>query len=134
MDFSRQITNDKPLGFHWSVPDKLLDCLDLPAVRNTKERVARNSIIAEALIAHRSGQFVSFSLNRNHYSAQGRYHGTAYSYTRVRKSVFELRDLGLLEVNKAAVGALGRQSVFRATPALIEAVRDPAFASTIRMS
>lgn len=112
----------RPLGFHWNVNPEIVLTLDLPAPHSDNDLAARNSIIAEALIGAETGQCVSFSRRKNAYAHQRRYRGTAYTYTTVIRATDQLDELGWIKVKKAAVGSLGWQSTFRATPTLIERV------------
>jgi hypothetical protein len=117
-----QVYRDRPLGFHWTINDELLESLDLPAVKNNADSSCRNAIVSELLIAAESGQSVSYSRRKNFYSEAHRYLGTAYTYTRVLRAVDELADAGLVMLCNAPPGVKGRQSTMRARPSLLEAV------------
>ena len=118
---------DRPLTFHWKIPNNgWLVPLALPPIASCRLRHARESILLEALLAHHGGwPGVSYSRRPQFYSGLGRYHGTAYTYRTVVPMVDHLTDLGLLESWIAPANPnLGRQSVFRAAPALISAVSE----------
>jgi hypothetical protein len=111
---------DRPLGFHWRVPD-LAQQLGLSPARNAAFEAARSSILVEAMLANEAGQAVSYSRNKTFYAALDRYHGTAYTYQTVLDSVADLADAGLIEDCRVKPGNLGWQSSFYATGRLIEA-------------
>jgi hypothetical protein len=116
---------DRALTFHWHIPNnEWLAPFALPPTANLRLRHALESILLEALLAHHGGwPAVSYSRRPQFYSGQGRYHGTAYAYRTVVPMVDHLTGLGLLENQIAPANPnLGRQSVFRATAALISAV------------
>ena len=117
---------DRPLSFHWRAGNAAwINSIGLPVARSKNDEIARSSIVTEAVLAHRinPGWWTSYSRNRNFYTDQQRYKGTAYTYGNVTRSVDQLAALELLEDQKAASnGPSGWQSRFRATPSLIVAV------------
>src|SRR3954465_4151536 len=119
---------DKPLVFHWRALDEgWINALDLPPARNRAYVRARASIVLEALIPARvqPGKWISYSRRKEWYSSGRRYRRTDYSFSTVPDVVNELECLHLLEHDRAPPGRLGRQSRFRATPALVAAVAVP---------
>lgn len=114
---------DRPLSFHWKVEADVIRSLGVSWSRNRDANDARNSILTEAMLAHETGQWVSYSRHRPFYTGLRRYHGTAYTYATVLAAVAEGVRLGLLEEKRARSGdhlRTGRQSRFRATPVLVE--------------
>ena len=120
-DEAETIVRDRPLSFHWRAPREWIDALGLPPTRSIRHEEARAAILLEAVIAARAGSpGVAYSRDWNFYSGQRRYRGTSYSFRTVVPTIDELADLGLLDNFVAPPGRAGhRQSVFRATPALL---------------
>jgi hypothetical protein len=122
-------STDKPLAFHWRAMDEgWIDALALPAAQSRAYEQARASILLEAMITARSApeSWISYSRCRNWYSQGQRYRSTAYRFSTVPKAMDELERLGLLEHDRARPGRFGRQSSFRAVPALVQVVALPA--------
>lgn len=88
--------------------------------------VGVGSIIAEALISHRTGRATSFSLRKGNYVGLQRYH-PAMTLRVVRTVVDHLAWLDLIEVEKGkswAKGGKGKQSRFRAGDLLLDLAGD----------
>lgn len=84
------------------------------------------SILADALIGHRTGQATSFSLHKAAYTGLGHYH-PAMSYRVVKTAVDHLGWLDLIEIEKGkswAKGGKGRQSRFWTSDLLLELAGD----------
>jgi hypothetical protein len=121
-------TGDKALSFHWKATGvEWLDSLNLPAPASSRAGSARASILLDAVQeAVGLNRWISYSRNKTFYSGKKRYQGTVYAYSTVPRAVDELALLGCLEHVKAPQGPdVGWQSIFRATPLLIEAVSLP---------
>ena len=91
---------DRPLSFHWRAGNAAwINSIGLPVARSKNDEIARSSIVTEAVLAHRinPGWWTSYSRNRNFYTDQQRYKGTAYTYGNVTRSVDQLAALELLE-------------------------------------
>jgi hypothetical protein len=118
---------DKPLWFHWQADDEdWAGALDLPPAANRNHARARSSILLEAVVTASTEPecWISYSRRKGWYDAQGRrYRSPVYSFATVPRAVDELARLGLLEHDKAPAGCFGRQSRFRAAPALRAALR-----------
>jgi hypothetical protein len=110
---------DRPLSFHWHVPDLSRE-FDLPPARNVSVEVVRSSILAEAILAGEAGQGVSYSRNRNFYADGKRYRGTDFTYASVLGAVAELDKAGWISDRRVAPGNLGWQSSFVATDRLMQ--------------
>jgi hypothetical protein len=118
---------DRSLTFHW-LPRAEWACLPgLPWSKDKRWNAALNSILAEAILAHEEGRWVSYSRRRAFYAGLTRYHGTAYTFATVLQAVDELMRLDFLEEERASPGQRGRQSRFQATPELIEAFEGASF-------
>lgn len=117
---------DRPLSFHWRTDEEAIAGLGLPRARSARQAAARNAIITEACIAALFGQWVSYSRSKAFWDpALQRYHGTAYTYDNVVRTVDELAALGLLDHDKAQPRAhltTGRQSRLRASGSLMAAL------------
>jgi hypothetical protein len=109
---------DRPLSFHWHVPE-LISLLGLPPVRNAYE-AARAAILAEAILAWESGQRVSYSARREFHSDGWRYRGTSFTYATVLWAIADLNRAGWIADDRVPPGNLGWQSSFVATDALID--------------
>ena len=120
---------DKPLWFHWRAHDEdWAGALDLPPAANRNHARARSSILLEAVVtaATEPERWISYSRRKGWYDAQGRrYRSPAHAFATVPRAVDGLARLGLLEHDKAPAGRLGRQSRFRAAPALRAAMALP---------
>jgi hypothetical protein len=119
---------DKPLWFHWRAHDEdWTDALDLPPPANRNHARARSSILLEARITASTEpeRWISYSRRKGWYAHGRRYRSPAHAFATVPPAVDELVWLGLLEHDKAPAGRLGRQSRFRAAPALRAAVAPP---------
>jgi hypothetical protein len=121
---------DRPLTFHWQVPDLARE-LGLPPALNAAMEATRNAILAEAIIGHEAGQAVSYSRNKNFYRNGIRYRGTAFNYNRVLNTRDQLQDAGLIEDCRVPQGNLGWQSSFFATGKLIDSWPDRVVNSNI---
>ncbi len=111
---------DHGLVFNYDLPPDFLTPLDLPKARNRNRETARGQIIASAL--DHAGSAISHSRRREHYAKRGaRYDHPAYGFDAVVGSVDELHAADLLHREIApADPTTGKQSTFRATPALLE--------------
>jgi hypothetical protein len=117
---------DHPLVLRYNPPEGWLQPLALPSTSARHEQ-ARAQISAIALDKARNQQpWISYSRNRNHYSRRGRRydeHPELYRHSFIPPSVDALAKAGYLESIVAPQNPnCGRQSIFRATPALIKAL------------
>ena len=111
-------TRDKPLTLNWAPVERdALDCLKLPDLSPLAMK-ARKQVIAEALVA--GGRFISYSRNRNHYTAQ-RYYRETHTFRAVIPAVDQLDAEGLIEHEKMMPGSRGLQSRFRPSADLLRA-------------
>jgi hypothetical protein len=114
---------DLPLSFLWSgITEDHLALVGFAPTNKEGRRIARRAIVTNLMLADASGQWVSYSRNRNHYTGQSRYQGLAYTYANVLDIVEELRARQFIEEDRAPQGRLGWQSRIRATPDLIAAL------------
>jgi hypothetical protein len=121
---------DHPLVMQYNVQPDWLDPIRhrLPSVPRRHE-MSQGQILAAAIdkARHRIAT-VSYSRRRAYYAKRGnRYdpHPDLYTYNLIVPNVDRLADVGLLHNEIApADPTSGRQSVFRATPTLIEALGD----------
>jgi hypothetical protein len=119
---------DKPLSFHWKAQNYgWLDRLDLSPAQSEFSAQARASIILEAYLVGRAepDRAISYSRRKEFYANGQRYRGTPYTCKNVVGSIDEAASLGLLDSFKTAPGRRGRQSTFRATDRLLEAIDQP---------
>lgn len=124
---------DRPLTFHWRTRDvDLIQALGVSHSTNKDSNAARNSILIEAALTSDEDRWVSYSRRKAFYAGLRRYHGTAYTFTTVLPAVEESRRLGLLEEQRSSPGQRGRQSRFRATPRLMEALAEAEFSYELR--
>src|SRR4051794_34702004 len=124
--FDEDLDRDHPLVLRYNPPKDWLQPLALPSVSARHEQ-ARAQIAAIALDKARHQQpCISYSRNRNHYSRRGqRYdeHPELYRYSIIPPAVDALVTAGYLESNIAhQTPNCRRQSIYRAPPALIEAL------------
>ena len=114
---------DYPLALRYDPPADYLDPLGLPHVP-TRIREAGAQIVAIAIA--KTPDWVSYSRNQNHYSRRGRRYDERpdlYRHSVIVRAVEWLADGGWIENNIAPANPrCGRQSVFRATAALLEAL------------
>ena len=111
---------DQPLSFHWrGVSQGQLDDLGLPPTGTPRRDFARCAVLANLVVAHASGRWVSYSRDRNHYTGQSRYQSEAYTYQNVLSVVDEFRTSGLIHEERAAPGHSGWQSRMTASAKLI---------------
>jgi hypothetical protein len=120
---------DHPLVFNFDLPTGWLDHLALPEALSSRHEIARCQIVANALEHAESPQpWTSYSRRREHYAKRGpRYdaHQNSYAFEPVVAGVDDLSRAGLLEAVKAPPDPTwGRQSTFRAAPALLNAMRE----------
>ena len=119
---------DRPLTFHWLTrSDDRIRSLGFAPAATCGIEVARSSIIAEAMLAHEEGRFVSYSRRKSFYTGRRRYNGSAFTYANILSAVDDLLQFGLIEEERALPGQLGWQSRFRASPSLAEAFNDVEF-------
>ncbi|MCJ2137326.1 helix-turn-helix domain-containing protein [Methylobacterium sp. J-026] len=119
---------DRPLTFHWRPrTGETLNSSVFTSMQGTDREISRQHIIAEAMLAHEEGRYVSYSRRKAFYTGRRRYHGTAFTYTNVLSCVEELLRQGLIEEERASPGNLGWQSRFRASTKLAEACSDVEF-------
>ncbi len=122
---------DKPLSFHWRAADpSWIDDLDLPESRSAKRDAARSAILVDAALTGiaEPDRWISYARANGWWSTGQRYRGSAFTRSTVLPAIDELAALGLVDSQKAEPGprppgTQGRQSRFRATPALIAAAR-----------
>lgn len=119
-------SRDKPLSFHWKAAnDDWVSDLGVPAPKSGRAREAVASILLDAWVeAITTGRWISYSRRKEFYTGQQRYQGTAYSFSTVPPAIDMLAERGLIEHEKAEAkrprqGEEGRQSRFRAAPAML---------------
>lgn len=113
---------DRPLTFHWRPrTDVTIKSSVFASRQSTDREIARQHIIAEAMLAHEEGRYVSYSRRKAFYTGRRRYHGTAFTYANVLSAVEDLLQQGLIEEERASPGHLGWQSRFRASTKLADA-------------
>ncbi len=120
------IKRDKPLLFHWRAADpSWIDDLDLPESRSAKRDAARSAILVDAALSGiiEPERWISYSRRHDWWAEGKRYRDSAFTYETVPSAIDELSRLELLAHDKSEPGSRGRQSRFRATPALLEAAR-----------
>jgi hypothetical protein len=130
-DYPPDRERDRSLSFDLKPLDNgFIDSLGLPIPINKRRAQARESILMEAYVLGRAepDRCISYSRRRDHYANQRRYRGAAYTYSTVIPEIDLLARNGLIENIVTKPGARGWQSRFRATPALISAVRRPLLA------
>ena len=110
---------DRPLSFRHRIDKAALESLGLPKPKNKHREIARASILAEAILAHDEGKAVSYSRRRQSYTGQQRYTGSAFTYANVISEIDLLKLSGLIEEHRADPGTRGWQSIFNATPVLL---------------
>jgi hypothetical protein len=121
---------DHPLQMKYEIEANWLDPVRhlLPHARRRHERVQAQLLAAAIDNARHRIPAISYSRRRAHYASRGkRYdpHPDLCSYDLIVPNVDLLADCGLLYNEIAAADPTsGRQSTFRATPALIEALGD----------
>ena len=124
----RPIERDRPLTFRWRPRTKeLLGPSTFTPMLSVGREIARQRIIAEAMLAHEEGRFVSYSRRKAFYTDRRRYNGAAFTYTNVISVVEDLLRQGLIEEERASPGQLGWQSRFRASPKLAEVCAEAEF-------
>ena len=122
--FGFDATRDIPLSLQWGgVTDENLHALRL-LHHDYSETLRR--MLAQLIVMgrHAPDQSISYSRNTNHYTGRKRYEGQYYSHDRVIGSVAILRELGMVEEQRAKPGSHGIQSCIRASRDLIEWTRD----------
>lgn len=110
---------DRPLRFHHRIDEPALESLGLPKPKNEHRKIARASILAEAILAQDEGKAVSYSRRRQSYTGRQRYMGPAYTYSNVISAIDVLCTAGLLEEQRAKSGSREWQSTFCAKTALL---------------
>ena len=117
---------DKPFSCSWCASGEWLHSLDLPPARGVKAK-ARAAILLDATIeAAGNGRWISYSRNRNHYAMRRRYAGPEYSFSTIPSAVDALAAMDLIEHRKSRQHFdRGKQSTFRASPVLLDAVTIP---------
>ncbi|MCJ2018957.1 hypothetical protein MKK84_16155 [Methylobacterium sp. E-065] len=124
----RLVERDRPLTFNWHPrTDELLGSSVLIPTLSAAGEIARQRIIAEAVLAHEEGRYVSYSRRKTFYTGRRRYNGVAFTYTNVILVVEDLLRQGLIEEERALPGQLGWQSRFRASPKLVDICADTDF-------
>jgi len=116
---------DKPLFFDYRAKHgRVTDTLNLPPASSRRDEKPREAVLLDALAeGHGANRSISFSLNNNHYGGKRRYHGKDYTARTVRHAVDSLASADLIDTYIAPRNSfIGRQSVFRATPKLLDAV------------
>jgi hypothetical protein len=110
---------DKPLTLNWlpAEPD-MFDFLGLPKLPRRKAAIARDQILAEALVA--GERWISYSRRKAKYSRPQRYYRPTFTYWSVVPVVDQLASAGLLEHQQMPPGHRGFQSRFRASDALLK--------------
>jgi len=115
---------DKPVFFDYRAKHgRVTDILGLPPAPSRRDEKAREAVLLDALAeGHGAGRLISYSRNKHHYTGKRRYLGDDYTGRTVPQAVDSLAELDLLDTHIAPRGSRGRQSVFRATPKLLDAV------------
>ncbi|MCJ2065694.1 hypothetical protein MKK63_23720 [Methylobacterium sp. J-088] len=104
----RLVKRDRPLTFNWHPrTDELLGSSVLIPTLSAAAEIARQRIIAEAMLAHEEGRYVSYSRRKTFYTGRRRYNGVAFTYTNVILVVEDLLRQGLIEEERALPGQLG---------------------------
>ena len=123
---------DKPLSYHWKSDTPIADKLGLPVAKTEAAASAREAILTEAFLVGVSGpRWISYSRRHDWWASPARYRAidgrVTLTYHTVIPTIDELARSGLIEHDKAPAGtALGRQSRFRASFALLRALEaDP---------
>ena len=107
---------DQPLSFHWSgVTDEQIHQIGLVTAGTQNRRSARRIIVTNLYLAKCANRWVSYSRDRNHYTACRWYYGPAYSYRHVLAVVEELLGADLIQEERANPGQLSWQSRIRPT-------------------
>ncbi|TXN38892.1 hypothetical protein FV227_21720 [Methylobacterium sp. WL119] len=90
-DTATPTERDRPLTFLWRPRiDERIASVVLPPARSSRHEIARQRIIAEAVLAHEEGRFVSYSRRKAFYAGRRRYNGAAFTYTNVLSAVEDL--------------------------------------------
>jgi len=115
---------DKPLFFDYRAKHgRVTDTLNLPPASSRRDEKAREAVLLDALAeGHGANRNISYSRNHTHYGGKRRYHGKDYTGVTVPRAVDYLAEADWLDTTIALRGSRGRQSVFRATPKLLDAV------------
>lgn len=88
---------DRPLTFHWRPrTDEMMKSSVFTSRQSTDREIARQHIIAEAMLAYEEGRYVSYSRRKAFYTGRRRYHGTAFTYANVLSAVEDLLQQGLI--------------------------------------
>jgi hypothetical protein len=109
---------DKSLTMNWlpAKPD-MFDALRLPRLPRRKAMIARDQILAEALVA--GDRWISYSRRKLTYSRPRRYVRSAFTYRSIVPVIDQLAAEGLLDNQRMPSGHRGFQSRFRASDALL---------------
>jgi hypothetical protein len=106
---------DTPLSLRWETRRHWL------ALHHEFGRDETTSAVILALVT--SGEWVSYSRHKPHYSVPRRYRSRLYTYRRIVGAADHLDALGLIEHNRTAPNQRGWQSSMKATPELIARTR-----------
>jgi hypothetical protein len=125
--FRRRVTGadarDIPLAFRLAPDRQWLSTIDPSFAKFPPERVAIDgAILLQAYIVGRTDpdRWISYSRDSNLYAARRRYLGPSITRAAVTRAVDLMAAIGLLESDRARpFVSVGRQSTFRATPALL---------------
>ena len=112
---------DQALSFDFRLIDEdWIRSFGLPLPRNDKHAQAYGFILLQAffLAQESTEHWISYSRRKEWYTRRQRYRHPACSFATVPDVVDGLTSLGLLEHDKAYPGRWGKQSRFRAAPAL----------------
>ena len=123
---------DTPLTLNWRCDQSLIAKLGLWP-KKAQHLDAVTGVIGALLTAAETGQWVSYSRNRNRYSGQQRYQGPSFTYRHIIPAVDDLDRADLIEHRKAKPSSRnGWQSRMRASPALIEQAGDSVLVHRVR--
>jgi hypothetical protein len=122
--------SDHPLIGCWHPQDrKFLDRLNLPQAKTQKRAQARDLILTETVVTHRSNSYrwTSYSRRPAYYARPSRYRERPMTYATMVPTIDELAREGYLEHEKSKPGHRGWQSRFRASGALIKMAESEPF-------
>ncbi|MCK2056994.1 hypothetical protein [Methylobacterium sp. 37f] len=121
-DLFSEEPRDRPLLMGYGIGPALVERVGMMPCADPLIATGIGSILADALIGHRTGQATSFSLRKENYVGLSHYH-PAMTYRVVKMAVDHLGWLDLIEIEKGkswAKGGKGRQSRFWAGDLLLD--------------
>jgi hypothetical protein len=124
--------SDTPLTLNWHCDPSLIEKLGLRP-KSALQLEAMTGVIGALLTTAETGQWISYSRNRNRYSGQKRYQGPSFTYRHIIPAVDDLDHADLIEHGKAKPSSRSRwQSRMRASPTLIEAAGESVLQHRVR--